>query len=129
MRRQTWLSLGIWVIYSCRPIQLKIFQQMYVQIFLQDTRISQTPLLKNNASFVKRDVALVPRRSVCHFWWARQEAENCIFWMLGWSMNSEETIKDHEETITMSLFEYSVCGLILQACLFLLPYTVAGKCV
>lgn len=49
--------------------------------------------------------------------------------MLGWSMNSEETINDHKETIISPLFEYSVCGLILQACLFLLPYTVAEKCV
>lgn len=49
--------------------------------------------------------------------------------MPGWSMNSEQTINDHEEAIMKSLFEYSVCGLILQACLFLLPYTVAEKCV
>jgi len=42
-------------------------------------------------------------------------------------MNSEKAIDDHEETILMSLFECSVCGLVLQACLCSLPYTVAGK--
>lgn len=57
-------------------------------LLTEDKSFSSFPI-KNNACFDKGGMTLGPRISVCHFWRHRQEAESCIFWMLGWSMNSE----------------------------------------